>query len=47
MTLKQRVSPALIGAFVLGAGLLAVMAVVLIGWPLLPRTPFVLYFPDR
>ena len=47
MTLKQRVSPALIGAFVLGAVLLAVMAVVLIGsGRYFRRTyPFVLYFP--
>jgi paraquat-inducible protein B len=47
MTLKHRVSPALIGAFVLGAVLLAVMAVVLIGsGRYFRRTyPFVLYFP--
>jgi paraquat-inducible protein B len=47
MTLKQRVSPALIGAFVLGAVLLAVTAVVLIGsGRYFHRTsPFVLYFP--
>jgi paraquat-inducible protein B len=31
MTMKQRVSPTLIGAFVVGAVLLAVAAVVLIG----------------
>jgi paraquat-inducible protein B len=47
MTLKQRVSPALIGAFVLGAVLLAITAVVLIGsGRFLHRSyPFVLYFP--
>jgi phospholipid/cholesterol/gamma-HCH transport system substrate-binding protein len=47
MTLNQRVSPTLIGAFVLGAVLLAVTAVVLIGsGRYFRRTyPFVLYFP--
>ena len=47
MTLKQRVSPALIGAFVLGAVLLAVTAVVLIGSGRYfhRSSPFVLYFP--
>jgi paraquat-inducible protein B len=47
MTMNRRVSPALIGAFVLGAVMLAVVAVVLIGsGHFLRRTaPFVLYFP--
>ena len=47
MTMKQRVSPALIGGFVLGAVLLAVLAVVIIGsGRYFHRTaPFVLYFP--
>ena len=47
MTMNQRVSPTLIGAFVLGALLLAAMAVVLIGSGRYFRrtTPFVLYFP--
>jgi paraquat-inducible protein B len=47
MTQNRRVSPTLIGAFVLGAVLLAVMAVVLIGsGRYFHRTaPFVLYFP--
>ena len=47
MTMNQRVSPALIGAFVVGAVLLAVMAVVLIGsGRYFHRTyTFVLYFP--
>jgi len=47
MTPKRRVSPSLIGAFVLGAVLLAVMAVVLIGSGRYfhRTTPFVLYFP--
>ena len=47
MTMNQRVSPALIGAFVLGAVLLAVTAVALIGsGRYFRRTyPFVLYFP--
>ena len=47
MTMNQRVSPTLIGAFVLGAVLLAVTAVVLIGsGRYFRRTyPFVLYFP--
>jgi paraquat-inducible protein B len=47
MTMKQRVSPTLIGAFVVGALLLAVMAVVLIGsGRYFHRTyTFVLYFP--
>jgi paraquat-inducible protein B len=47
MTLKQRISPALIGAFVLGAVLLAVAAIVLIGSGRYfhRSTPFVLYFP--
>ena len=47
MTMKQRVSPTLIGAFVLGAVLLAVTAVVLIGSGRFFRrtSPFVLYFP--
>ena len=47
MTLKQRVSPALIGAFVLGAVLLAVTAVVLIGSGRYfhRSSPFVLYVP--
>ena len=46
MSLNQRVSPTLIGAFVLGAVLLAVTAVVLIGsGRFFRRThPFVLYF---
>ena len=46
MATKQRVSPALIGAFVLGAVLLAITAVVLIGsGRFLHRSyPFVLYF---
>lgn len=47
MTMKQRVSPTLIGAFVLGALLLAVTAVVVIGSGRFFRrtSPFVLYFP--
>jgi paraquat-inducible protein B len=47
MTQNRRVSPTLIGAFVLGAVVLAVMAVVLIGsGRYFHRTaPFVLYFP--
>jgi paraquat-inducible protein B len=47
MTLNQRVSPTLIGAFVLGAVLLAVAAVVLIGSGRYFRRTydFVLYFP--
>ena len=47
MTMKQRVSPTLIGAFVLGALLLAVTAVVVIGSGRYFRrtSPFVLYFP--
>ncbi len=47
MTMNQRVSPTLIGAFVLGALLLAVTAVVLIGSGRFFRrtAPFVLYFP--
>ena len=47
MTMNQRVSPTLIGAFVVGAVLLAVMAVVLIGsGRYFHRTyAFVLYFP--
>jgi paraquat-inducible protein B len=47
MTMNRRVSPTLIGAFVLGAVALAVMAVVLIGsGRYFHRTaPFVLYFP--
>lgn len=47
MTMKQRVSPTLIGAFVVGALLLAVTAVVLIGsGRYFHRTyAFVLYFP--
>ena len=47
MTMNQRVSPTLIGAFVLGAVLLGVTAVVLIGSGRLFRrtVPFVLYFP--
>ena len=47
MTIRQRVSPTLIGAFVVGAVLLAVTAVVLIGsGQFFHRTsPFVLYFP--
>ena len=47
MTMNRRVSPTLIGAFVLGAVLLAVMAVVLIGSGRYFRrtSPFVLYFP--
>jgi phospholipid/cholesterol/gamma-HCH transport system substrate-binding protein len=47
MTMNRRVSPALIGGFVLGAVLLAVLAVVLIGsGRYFHRTaPFVLYFP--
>jgi paraquat-inducible protein B len=47
MTMNQRVSPTLIGAFVVGAVLLAVMAVVLIGsGRYFHRTyTFVLYFP--
>jgi paraquat-inducible protein B len=46
MTMKRRVSPSLIGAFVLGAVLLAVIAVVFLGsGHFLRRTsPFVLYF---
>ena len=46
MTMNRRVSPTLIGAFVLGAVMLAVIAVVLIGsGHFLRRTsPFVLYF---
>jgi len=45
--MKQRVSPTLIGAFVLGALLLAVTAVVVIGSGRYFRrtSPFVLYFP--
>ncbi|HET6779489.1 MAG TPA: MlaD family protein [Gemmatimonadales bacterium] len=45
--MSQRVSPALIGAFVLGAVLLALTAVVLIGSGRYFRrtAPFVLYFP--
>jgi len=44
--MKQRVSPTLIGAFVLGAMVLAVVAVVVIGSGRLFRrtSPFVLYF---
>jgi paraquat-inducible protein B len=47
MSRNQRVSPTLIGAFVLGAALLAVVAVLLIGsGRYFHRTaPFVLYFP--
>jgi len=47
MTLNQRVSPALIGAFVLGAVLLAMTAVVLLGSGRFFRrtSAFVLYFP--
>jgi paraquat-inducible protein B len=47
MTMNRRVSPALIGGFVLGAVLLAVLAVVLIGsGRYFHRTaPFVLFFP--
>ncbi len=47
MTIKRRVSPALIGGFVLGAVLLAVLAVVLIGSGRYfhRSVPFVLYFP--
>ena len=47
MTLNQRVSPALIGAFVLGAALLAMTAVVLLGSGRFFRrtSAFVLYFP--
>lgn len=47
MTRNQRVSPTLIGAFVLGAVVLAVAAIVLIGsGRFFRRTyPFVLYFP--
>ncbi len=47
MRMNQRVSPTLIGAFVLGALLLAVMAVVVIGSGRYFRrtSPFVLYFP--
>jgi len=47
MTMKQRVSPTLIGAFVLGALLLAVTAAVVIGSGRFFRrtSPFVLYFP--
>jgi paraquat-inducible protein B len=47
VTTNRRVSPALIGGFVLGAVLLAVIALVLIGsGHFLRRTsPFVLYFP--
>jgi paraquat-inducible protein B len=47
MTMNQRISPTLIGAFVVGAVLLAVMAVGLIGSGRLFRrtAPFVLYFP--
>ena len=46
MTMNQRVSPTLIGAFVVGAVVLAVMAVVLLGSGRLFRrtSPFVLYF---
>jgi paraquat-inducible protein B len=45
--MNRRVSPTLIGAFVLGAVMLAVIAVVLIGSGHFLRrsTPFVLYFP--
>ena len=47
MRMNHRVSPMLIGAFVLGALLLAVMAVVVIGSGRYFRrtSPFVLYFP--
>jgi paraquat-inducible protein B len=47
MTMNQRVNPVLVGAFVIGALLLAVTAVVLIGsGRYFRRTyPFVLYFP--
>jgi paraquat-inducible protein B len=47
MTINRRVSPTLIGAFVVGAVVLAVMAVVLIGSGRYFRrtAPFVLYFP--
>ncbi len=47
MTMNRRVSPTLIGAFVLGAVMLAVIAVVLIGSGHFLRrsSPFVLYFP--
>jgi len=47
MTQNRQVSPTLIGAFVLGAVVLAVMAVVLIGSGRYfhRTTPFVLYFP--
>ena len=46
MTMNRRVNPTLIGAFVLGAAALAVMAVVLIGSGRFFRrtSPFVLYF---
>jgi phospholipid/cholesterol/gamma-HCH transport system substrate-binding protein len=46
MTINQRISPTLIGAFVLGAMVLAVTAVVLIGSGRFFRqtSPFVLYF---
>jgi paraquat-inducible protein B len=46
MTMNQRVNPTLIGAFVLGAVVLAVLAVVLIGSGRFFRrtSPFVLYF---
>lgn len=46
--MNQRVSPTLIGAFMLGAVLLGVMAAVLIGSGRLFRrtVPFVLYFPS-
>lgn len=47
MTRNQRVSPTLVGAFVLGALALAMMAVVLVGSGRYFRhtSPFVLYFP--
>ena len=47
MSMNQRVSPALIGAFVVGAVLLAMTAVVLVGSGRYFRrtAPFVLYFP--
>ena len=47
MSMNQRVSPGLIGAFVLGALLLAVTAVIVIGSGRYFRrtSPFVLYFP--